>query len=121
MFKAKKFEVLWAVIGFFLCLLPLLIYLIVYATQNDQMVVITVGVSVPELTMSTDRSFWWDGTRWQDATATVPPIARRSDDGRYWWDGTEWRVITEAALSPAPLPSPEQKERGTSPTETESA
>jgi hypothetical protein len=37
--KQKQFSVLWAVIGFFLCLLPLLIYLIVYASQPDVQVV----------------------------------------------------------------------------------
>ena len=34
MFKKKEFNILWAVIGFFLCILPLLIYCIVYATQK---------------------------------------------------------------------------------------
>lgn len=37
--KRKEFKVVWAVIGFVLCLLPLLIYLIVYATQPEVEVV----------------------------------------------------------------------------------
>jgi len=37
--KKKEFKALWAVIGFLLCLLPLLIYLIVYAVQADVEVV----------------------------------------------------------------------------------
>jgi len=37
--KKKEFKLVWAVIGFVLCLLPLLIYLIVYATQSDVEVV----------------------------------------------------------------------------------
>lgn len=37
--KKKEFSVLWAVIGFLLCLLPLLIYLIVYATKPDYEVI----------------------------------------------------------------------------------
>lgn len=41
--KRKQFSVLWAVIGFFLCLLPLLIYLLVYVSQSDQMVIISLG------------------------------------------------------------------------------
>lgn len=42
--KAKSFSVLWAVIGFLLCLLPLLIYLIVYAMQPDvSLVEIIIG------------------------------------------------------------------------------
>lgn len=42
--KKKEFKILWAVIGFILCLLPLLIYLIVYATQPDVEVVEIVVV-----------------------------------------------------------------------------
>lgn len=45
MFKKKEFNVLWAVIGFFLCVLPLLVYLIVYATQSDKMVEITLHLT----------------------------------------------------------------------------
>jgi hypothetical protein len=104
MFKAKKFEVLWAVLGFFLCLLPLLIYCIVYATQNDEMVVITVGAAEPQLAMSPDRSLWWDGSGWQDAARAVPPNVRRSDDGRFWWDGAEWRAVPEDAPRTSPEP-----------------
>jgi hypothetical protein len=37
--KKKEFKLVWAVIGFILCLLPLLIYLIVYATQPEVEVV----------------------------------------------------------------------------------
>lgn len=33
--KKKEFSVMWAVIGFVACMLPLLIYLIVYATKPD--------------------------------------------------------------------------------------
>ena len=33
--KKKQFSVLWAVIGFVLCMLPLIIYLIVYASKPD--------------------------------------------------------------------------------------
>jgi hypothetical protein len=40
--KRKQFSVLWAVIGFVVCVLPLLIYLIVYAAQSDQVVEIVV-------------------------------------------------------------------------------
>jgi len=41
--KKKQFSVLWAIVGLILCILPLLIYLIVYAMQADvQIVEITV-------------------------------------------------------------------------------
>jgi hypothetical protein len=99
--KRKEFSVLWAVIGFFFCLLPLLIYLIVYATQQDQVVFVRVVGQQPAVggagpRMSPDRRFWWDGGAWQDATAQPPPGAQRSPDGAYWWDGAEWRPIRPA-------------------------
>ncbi|HEV2755888.1 MAG TPA: hypothetical protein VG318_08950 [Actinomycetota bacterium] len=43
MIKRKEFSVLWAVIGFVLCILPLLVYLIVYATQSDSVVEIVIA------------------------------------------------------------------------------
>lgn len=46
MLRLKRFEALWAVIGFFLCLLPLLIDLIIYATQKDQVVELRVDGTV---------------------------------------------------------------------------
>jgi uncharacterized membrane protein SpoIIM required for sporulation len=42
MYKAKVFSTLWAIVGLVLCVLPLLIYLIVYAVQTDQMIEITL-------------------------------------------------------------------------------
>lgn len=37
--KKKEFSALWAVIGFVLCLLPLLVYLVIYASKPDVEVV----------------------------------------------------------------------------------
>jgi len=49
--KNKEFSVLWAVVGLILCLLPLLIYLIVYACQPDvEVVEIVVSPSSAPLT-----------------------------------------------------------------------
>ena len=73
MVKRKQFNVVWAVIGFFLCLLPLLIYLIVYASEQDQVVFIRVAAA-PAL----------------PASGTSPPL---SPDGNYWWDGAAWRPV----------------------------
>ena len=42
MIKKKEFSILWAVIGFFVCLLPLLIYLIIYASESDKVVEIRI-------------------------------------------------------------------------------
>ena len=44
--KRKEFKVVWAIIGFLLCLIPLLVYLIVYATQPDTEIV-EIIVSFP--------------------------------------------------------------------------
>lgn len=33
--KKKEFKILWAVIGFLLCVLPLFVYLIIYSIQAD--------------------------------------------------------------------------------------
>lgn len=38
MMKRKEFSALWAVIGFLVCILPLLVYLIMYATETDKVV-----------------------------------------------------------------------------------
>lgn len=45
--KKKEFSVLWAVVGFVLCLLPLLIYLIIYAMQPDVEIVEITVVNLP--------------------------------------------------------------------------
>lgn len=37
--KKKEFKIVWAIVGLILCVLPLLIYLIIYATQPDVEVV----------------------------------------------------------------------------------
>jgi len=100
MLKRKEFNILWAIIGFFLCLLPLLIYAIVYATQKDEMVEIRIldpqqaGVAQPTaVRLSPDGRFWWDGGAWQDTESSAPPDATRSPDGHYWWDGSRWRPV----------------------------
>ena len=104
MFKKKEFQIVWAVIGFFLCLLPLLIYLIIYATQSDQMVQIQLAPGgQPEL------------------PAPMPVqanqlVGQRSADGHWWWDGRAWQPVAQPTPSPQPavqhpasdwLPAPE--------------
>jgi len=96
MIKKKEFKVIWAVIGFFLCVIPLLIYLVVYAREKDQLVEIRiVSPQAPgtDIQLSPDGRSWWDGSQWQDAETTVPPAAKRSADGLYWWDGAKWREV----------------------------
>jgi hypothetical protein len=99
LFKKKEFNIIWAVIGFFLCLLPLLVYCIVYVTQDDQMVVIRVASATTQLgagtdvTWSEDRQWWWDGARWRDTQLELPPGVVLSEDKSSWWDGVEWREM----------------------------
>jgi hypothetical protein len=95
LFKKKEFNVIWAVVGFFLCLLPLLVYCIVYTTQSDEMVVVTIAAvqSAGQLTWSEDRQWWWDGERWRDALLELPPQAVISEDRGTWWDGESWRPV----------------------------
>jgi hypothetical protein len=99
LFKKKEFNVIWAVIGFFLCLLPLLVYCIVYATQNDEMVTVMVvqnpGIaSAPsggELIWSEDRQWW------RDTLLELPPGVVLAEDHRTWWDGETWRPVPAQA------------------------
>src|SRR3984893_8946200 len=89
MFKKKEFSILWAVVGRILCVLPLLIYLIVYAAQTDQMVQIYLA-----------------------DTASIPPSAAASTgqlsaDGRWRWAGASWQPVQTASL-PAPRTEADQ-------------
>lgn len=86
LFKKKEFSIVWAVVGFFLCLLPLLIYLIVYASQSDQTVHVQLA-SQPVLPAS--------------APQAQPQL---SSDGRWWWDGRAWQPV--AGQQSASLPPP---------------
>ena len=126
LFKKREFNILWAVIGFFLCLLPLLIYCIIYATQKDQMVVVRVDASLPptaalpfagtanQLTWSEDRRYWWNGSTWIDAGNTIPPGVQFTVDGAQWWDGVSWRprpATGETAAAASNPPTDDATER----------
>ncbi len=116
--KRKQFSIAAMVIGFFLCVVPLLIYLVVYALQQDQVVEIVMldGPIVPPyrgsehlpdappltnpgpvLQLSPDRQQWWDGISWRSTGESVPPHAVRQPDGSHWWDGTTWRPVPPGA------------------------
>ncbi len=55
-----------------------------------------VVAPVPEVQMSPDGNYWWDGQAWQDAAQVAPPHSQRSSDGAYWWDGRTWRPVPQA-------------------------
>ncbi len=50
--------------------------------------------AAPQVQMSPDWAYWWDGLQWQPAATTTPPHAPRSPDGVYWWDGRTWRPVS---------------------------
>ena len=87
MFKKKEFNILWAVIGFFLCLIPLLIYCIVYAGESDKMVVIRLGQAAGAPApnrWSGDGRFFWDGATWCDAGSAGIPAYAPISGSRGW-------------------------------------
>jgi hypothetical protein len=68
LFKAKRFEPVWAVIGLALCVIPLLVYLVIYLLQQDQAVHVIVQRPPPpprpppQPAATTEP--YWDGNRW---------------------------------------------------------
>lgn len=97
--KRKEFSVLWAVIGFIICLLPLLIYLIVYAAQSDQMVTITLAGAQPAAGYSATPAIA------APATAASSSGYQLSPDGQYFWDGQQWRPVAQLPAQTGPLPA----------------
>jgi hypothetical protein len=115
--KRKQFSIPMLIIGFLLCLVPLLIYLIVYAMQSDQIVEIRLidrpqakpyrasdhiaidgeraapPANAPVIQLTPDGNQWWDGSQWQATATSAPPHAARKPDGSEWWDGQAWRVV----------------------------
>jgi hypothetical protein len=95
--KGKRFNPVYAALSSLFCGVGLLVYLLVYAAQSDEVVEVAVsqpGHGVADL--SDDRRWWWDGERWEDTERVVPPGRRRSRDGAYWWDGVAWRPVPAA-------------------------
>lgn len=115
--KRKQFSIPILIIGFLLCVIPLLVYLVVYAFQSDQIVEIRLidkpeatpyrasdhvsvdgesPVSVegaPVIQLTPDGQQWWDGAQWQPVATSYPPNALRKPDGSEWWDGQNWRRV----------------------------
>jgi hypothetical protein len=94
LFKKNEFSVLWAVVGLLLCLLPLLVYLVVYATENDQMVqiVIAAPVGAPRVHWTEDSSQWYDAARgqWRTTSGGLPEGTPVSEDGAQFYNGSTW-------------------------------
>lgn len=72
LFKAKRFQTVWAVVSTMLCGLPLLVYLVVYLLQKDQAVRIVVQrqprpvrrLPPPRHRAAQMAEPHWDGSRW---------------------------------------------------------
>lgn len=95
--KGKRFNPGYALLGSLFCGVGLLLYLLLYGVQSDEVVEVSMsepGHGVADL--SDDRRWWWDGERWEDTEQAVPPGRRRSPDGAYWWDGVAWRPVPAA-------------------------
>jgi hypothetical protein len=101
LFKKKEFSVLWAVVGFLVCIIPLLIYLIVYATQKDRLIEIRIGEAAQLSAASNapnwseDGRYWFDGKLWVDSHERLPESVQVSADRRHFWDGAAWRPIPD--------------------------
>lgn len=96
--KRKEFSILWLVIGLILCVVPLLIYLIIYASQSDQMVTITLAGAQPATGYGTQAIA-------SPAVAASNPGYQLSPDGQYFWDGQQWRPVAQLPAQTGPLPS----------------
>jgi hypothetical protein len=107
MIKRKEFSAFWAVIGFLFCVLPLLIYLIVYALESDHMVTITVAGAQPtsvtgQLALSQPLGPFAPSQPLTSSGAFGAALpanfetAPRSPDGLYWWDGQAWQLVPQA-------------------------
>lgn len=109
LFKKKEFSVLWAVVGLVLCLLPLLIYLVVYATQKDQMVqIVVVGAPVAKVSWNDDFTQWYDHGRnqWVSTATRLPEGIPVSDDGTQFYNGSNWVQIPGEPQTGAAPPAP---------------
>lgn len=96
--KPKQFNVLLAILGAVLCLVGLIVYVIFYATQQDEVVEVRLvdrqaALEGAPFTLSPDGNWWWDGQRWQDTRQSLPAGIQRSPDGTQWWDGVAWRPV----------------------------
>jgi hypothetical protein len=89
MFKKKEFSIPMLVVGFILCVVPLIIYLFVYEFQSDKMVQIQlVSASQAQL------------------PASSAPVGMRSADGQWWWDGSAWQPMGQPTPPAEQVPPP---------------
>jgi len=67
--KRKQFSIVALVIGLILCVVPLLIYLVYYLTQQDQLIEISLA-QIGQL--SPDGHWSWSGSAWVPVLSPAP-------------------------------------------------
>lgn len=84
--KKKELNIVWVLVGLFLCFVPLVIELVRYYKDEDLVVevrLVPAGEgSAPPLTAAAPPS---------NAQGDEPHL---SADGKQWWDGTQWHRVT---------------------------
>ena len=89
MFKKKEFSIPMLVVGFILCVVPLIIYLFVYELESDKTVQIQlVSANQAQLPASSTQ------------------VGLRSADGQWWWDGNAWQPVGQPTPIAEVLPPP---------------
>lgn len=83
--KKKELNIVWVLVGLFLCFIPLVVELVRYYKDEDLVVEVRLvpageGSSAP--TQPAPPS---------DAQGSEPHL---SADGKQWWDGTQWHRVT---------------------------
>ena len=93
--KRKEFSIIWAIVGFFFCLLPLFIYVIYYMLQTDQ--VVQIELDSGPVAAPTGPLAPAGGSPGLDAPTDAPPQVI-SPDGKHYWDGRAWQPIEDESL-----------------------
>src|SRR5713226_8327468 len=68
--KRKQFSIVMLVIGLILCVVPLFLYLVYYAMQQDQVFELTLAQASPQV--SADGRWCWNGTAWTPVDVASP-------------------------------------------------
>lgn len=90
--KKKEFNIIFAIVGFFFCVLPLAVYVIYYLTQSDQIVRITLA---PPAMSAWSTNPPPPGGSLAQPGLPMTPAQVISPDGKYYWDGRAWQPIED--------------------------
>jgi hypothetical protein len=82
--KKKELNIVWVLVGIFLCFIPLVIELVRYYKDEDMVVEV-------RLVPPGQQAGSYEPPPPSDAQGTEPHL---SADGRQWWDGTRWHRVT---------------------------